>query len=67
MLAHADKSFNMSPLMRNKFPNERKKKVKRSLPRAFNFSLLNLGSLFAYEYAGIVQILVQHVFRTERW
>ena len=29
VLAHADKSFNMSPLMRNKFPNERKKKGKK--------------------------------------
>jgi hypothetical protein len=53
----------MSPLMRNKFTN--KKKRQKSLPRALNFSLLNLGSLFAYEHAGITQILVQHVLRTE--
>ena len=45
----------------------RSKKRRKSLPRAFNFSLLNFGSFFSYEYASIVQILVQRVLKAEVW
>ena len=53
----------MSPLMRNKFPNQRKG-GNRYLVRLIS-PFLTLGPFFSYEYASIVQILVQRVLKAE--
>jgi len=54
----------MFPLLRN-LEVSKSKKRQISLPHSFNFSLLNFGPFFAYEYAGIVQVLVQCVLNAE--